>query len=234
MIADMKRVFPMIAMIALLIFMPQPQRAKAKAEEEPLYAVVAAEQVWFYEEADESTGLFYLPYTYCVKVLEEGSFFCRVQYGGADGLPALTGYCRKETLVSIDYAPEHPFLIQSVSLVYRLENPSAAGGNGSDVIERTALLYGYAPINSIYHWYVSLDGANFYVSEKSAPVYALTDYLPSAEPEPPPVTAEEETGGISAVQIVVICVASAAAVAVAVFVARGKKTGQTAEERSDF
>lgn len=228
MIADMKRVIALMAFLLLAFSVPAPAVMPARAESGERYAVATAKDVWFYADADESTGLFCLPYTYYVKVISEGEIYTAVEYL-RDSPPyrKIAGYCKSAALTFVDFIPARPYLFREITVEYVL--PGTSLGNGSfSSVERTFVYYGTRYDAGSLYFYVCRDGVFDYIPAQEELVYELnTDYLPSPS---------EDTGnktGLSAVHIAVICVACCAAVAIAVFVMRGKKPS-VPQENSDF
>ena len=221
----MKRVIPIFC-ICFLLF--APLSAKRAGAEELRYAVAASEEVWFYAEADETSGLFLIPCSYCVRIVGESGNFVQAEYGGKDGLPVQTGYCLRDKLILLDYEPEHPFFVHLVKLIYKLETPAREELSYS----RDAYFYGYFPSGSARYLRVLLDGELVLIGETEPLSIPMTDYIPSQQTVSP--AAQTSSSRLSALQIVVICVACAAAVVVAVFVMRGKKPVQSPDERAEL
>lgn len=237
MIARMKRLIFILSSFLLIFTLPVPTASEANAAEER-YAVAAERDVWFYEEADESKGLFIMPYTYYVKVINEGSPFCLVEYqDGMNGYKKLTGYCLKDALTFVDFIPERPFLRKQINLAYTIAGGGAIGGGALGSMERTVNFYGTYYAGTALYYYVYADGVFDYVPAVEPVSYDLnTDYLSSVSVvEPPAEEPKESSGGLSALQIAVICLLCVAAAVAAFFVLRGKKPPTLRDgQRSDF
>lgn len=222
----MKRAIPLI--LLLLVLLPLP--VKRAGAETGGYAVVPTEEIWFYREENTSSGLFLLPYSYCVRILEEGELFHRVQYGGRDGLPAQEGYCLRSDLLPIDFEPAHPCFVHTVTLTYRLEN-APEGEAPPEVLEREAWFYGYYPQGSTRLLRVLLDGEWLLVNQRAPIDIPATNYLPSTEQPVPP----KPEGALSPAAIAALCVLSAGAIAIAVLVVRGKRSPKpSSQDNSDL
>ena len=222
MISRMKRLFP-ILIIVLLLFQIPVSGVSAHAEED-VYAVADKRDVWFYQEPDESKGLFILPYTYYVKVLSEGDPFCRVEYqDSADGYKPLSGYCLREQLHFVDFTPVRPFLKKRITLTYSIDSGNGIGDGSFDSMERTVSYYGNFSSGTAPYYYVYADGKFDYVPATEPVTYDLnTDYIVPAGTDPDPdVTVQKN--GINGLEIALVCLLCAAAVIVAFFVIRGKK-----------
>ncbi|MGN1076956.1 MAG: hypothetical protein ACI4ST_00415 [Candidatus Gallimonas sp.] len=192
------------------------------------YAVAASDEVWFYAETDETSGLFLVPYSYCVRIVGESGNFVQAEYGGKDGLPVQKGYCLRDGLLFLDYEPERPFFVHLVKLVYKLETPAQEELSYS----REAYFYGYYPSGSARYLRVLLDGELVLVGEAEPLSIPTTDYIPSQKTNSP--AAETGSSRLSALQIVIVCIACAATVVVAVLVMRGKKPVQSPDERAEL
>ena len=96
---------------ALLTFtilaVPCSARFSANAEEAPRYLRVIAEDVPFYAFSTDETPLFYLPYTYYVRLIENGERFTRVEFGG-DGY-TLDGFVPSDKLFYDGQEVDSPF-----------------------------------------------------------------------------------------------------------------------------
>ena len=239
MISRMKRLILILSSF-LLIFAfsaPAPSQKEARADGER-YAVAATHDVWFYEEANESKGLFILPYTYYVKVINEGAPYCLVEYkDGTNGYKKITGYCRKDALTFVDFQPERPFLRKQINLSYTIAGGPITGGGGLGSMERTVYFYGTYYAGTAQYNYVYADGVFDYVPATEPVNYDLnTDYLSSVTVvDPPAEDPDKASGGLNALQIAVICLLCVAAVVAALLVLRGKRPPTLREEqRSDF
>lgn len=229
----MKRVLVWLTVMVLTLALLPFRTAGAHAEEtEAQYAVADGEDVWFYAQESEESGLFLIPCTYYVRVLREGAYFTAVQYL-EDVAPykAVTGFCRTDRLTFVDFVPARPFLKLELKVTYTVDRPNGAalGGGAFDKVERTFLYYGTSYAGTARFYYVYADGVFDYVPAVQEIVYERnTDYLTdvSGEAEGP---AEPESP-LSPVQIAVICAACAAFLAIAVFVLRGKKAPSPQEE----
>ena len=234
----MKRFLLVIALGILVsscaLFPNVPVTVSADGEKTSSYAVAADKDVWFYSAPDEESGLFLLPFSYYVKVVEDGQPFCKVEYGDGVSLPRLTGYCKSETLTPVDFVPTRPFLLKQVTLTYTL---SGTDENEFDSLEKNFYYYGSTFRGTARYWYVYADGKYGFVAQNKEPDFELNvDYLTTptttpTEPETPPESAPPMTG----VQIALVCIAVCVivAIAAAVFFTR-KNPPVRREENEDF
>ncbi len=211
---------------------PQSPEITAYADTgDEVYAVAAKDGVWFYSEALDNKGLFILPESYYVRIINDGDPFCEVQYINK------TGYCKRSDLLFVDFVPSRPFLFYDYTLSYSMENGSSVGNGIFDSIERTVSYYGSFSYGTETYYYVYADGLYDYVPKTQEIIYDHnTDYLV-------PASGEGENGGeqtsprsgLSGIEIAVICVVCAAAIAVAFFVLRGRKPPVLhSDEQTDF
>ena len=238
MIAPMKALILLMAVLLLAPALPLPASAEETAPEpREVYAVAARADVWLYAEENEDSGLFLLPYTYYVRVLERGEEYSAVIYG-EDAAPYRTveGYCKTDMLTFVDFVPERPFLKLEVTVTYTVPGSSSQMGNGTfDEIERTFHYYGTSYLGTQRYFYVLSDGVFDYIPAARDVNYELnTDYLtetvapaPEEEPEAGP------SSGLSALEIAALVLGVVAVAAIAFFVLRGRKSPAPSDE-SDF
>ena len=229
MIAAMK---VLILLASLLFLFPFPI-LRASAEEAgktpaaEVYAVAARNDVWLYTEENEESGLFLLPYTYYVRVLERGEEFSAVVYG-EDAAPYRTveGYCKTEMLTFVDFIPERPFLKLEVTVTYTVPGPSEMGNGTFDEIERTFHYYGTSYLGTQRYFYVLSDGVFDYIPAARDVNYELnTDYLEeTVAPAPDGPSPEAEPSGLTGWQIAALTLGILAVAAIAFFVLRGKRS----------
>lgn len=224
-IADMKRFLLLPILMIVLLLSPVSLHASAAEER---YAYVPDGDVWFYAGEAESSRVFLLPKTYYVKLLSEGEEYCRVEYL-TDEAPyqKITGYCKTEDIIPVDYIPVRPYLKKQVTLSYSLPTAGGSGLGGSfSSVEKTFVYYGQRYEGAKLYYYVLSDGTFDYIPAESELLFDLnTDYA-----EQTAATGADALGDAqqpaqepNAAVIVVICIACVAAVAVAVFVIRGRK-----------
>lgn len=237
MISDMKRLLLLLPLAAILLLsFPVPLSASAAEKnsyQEPLYAVADGTDVWFYASESESSRLFLLPATYYVHILSEGEEYYRVDYL-QDETPyrRITGYCRKDSVIPVDYIPVRPFLKREITLSYTLGKEGSFGGGSFSTVEKSFVYYGHRYEGAQLYFYV-LSGETFdYIpAERELEYERNTDYLDylAALEE----AEDEEQSGLSAAAIAVIAVACVAAVGIAVLVVRGKRQ-PSFEERAEL
>ncbi len=163
------RIFTIFIALCLLLLPLFPKRREpfalsARADDPPApasYACILHEDTFFYATADESKGLFLLPVTYYVKLLEYGESYCRVEYLYDDsGVKKVTGFVKTSLLTFVDYIPKIPYYYYSFSLSYRIEEPVSGNADFLDEITVNCTYYGDYKVGSKTYCYV-LRGESF-------------------------------------------------------------------------
>ena len=89
------------------------------------YARANSRTAYFCTDADLSTGIFAVPYTYCVEILGEEGEWYRVKYAEDYGIyRALYGYVLKSDFTPLEQAPQTVYLYKSVSVTFSQDQPS--------------------------------------------------------------------------------------------------------------
>lgn len=106
-----KIIYVIIAFICYsLSFCYLPVSAKSQSE----YLRVINNETPFYKSTTDDTPLFFLPYTYYVKVLDETQGFFHIEAFGLGGHPALDGFVPKGVLFDDGLLVENPYLLLSI------------------------------------------------------------------------------------------------------------------------
>ena len=223
----MKILFALLACLAAV--WPLAPRA-ASAEEAATYARIMNENVYFYARADADSGLFVLPRTYFVRIAGEAGNYYAAEY--RTGSAALSGYCLKAEVEPVDYIPETPFLDYRTEVTFETEG---ADGLPADFITRYTVpadFYGTFPYGSATYYYVSLEGTYGYVSETACPPLDYPLNTEHMQEETPPAETPQ-SGGVNAVNIVLICALSVAAIGAVYFLFRPSKTPRPRQTYGD-
>lgn len=128
---------------------------RAEAEEAGGYACVLDDDTFFYAAKDEKQGLFLLPKTYFVKVLEAAPDYTKIEYlyDGANA-KKLTGYAKTAELTFVDYTPTTPYLSLQFDVRYTLADDTAEGSSFLNGLTVTCSYYGDYKIGSKTYCYV--------------------------------------------------------------------------------
>ena len=189
---------------------------KATAERESgEYACVLAENTYFYASADDRRGLFVLPKTYFVKVIEYGSPYCKVEYL-IDGnkTKRVVGYAHTDELTFVDFTPKTPYLTHYFDVHYRIDGGEIEDDAFLTQITVSCVYYGDFSVGSKTYCYVLRDGEFGYVPKPTNLSYLenteYQDYLDKLATESPPLsqpsteTAQVETPAQIAI-LIVLC-----------------------------
>lgn len=213
---------------ALLTLTPQPVKAASLSE----WARIESENIYFYSQADTDSGLFILPRTYFVRLTGESGEFYSVEY--LTGEEALHGFCLQSDVTPVDYVPETPFLVYRTEVVFSIEGDDLPD---SFITEYRVLadFYGTFLYGSSTYYYVSLEGLFGYVAASACPPldYPLnTEHTESESQQPTP----NQSTGINALNIVLICALSVAAIGAVYFLfrpARSPRPQPYSDEQED-
>ena len=150
--------------------LPQPcNRAdfpirKVSANANPLpgsYACILKNNVYLYATADGKKGLFLLPETYYVRLLEYRPDYSKVEYQRSENTSLrVLGYVQTEKLTFVDYIPQHPYLYYTFDVTDPIEDSDAIDSSFLTQIPRSCLYYGDYPVGSENYCYV-LRGEEF-------------------------------------------------------------------------
>lgn len=171
------------------------------------YACILSDDVYFCASPDENRGLFLLPKTYYVRLIEYGTEYCRIEYARNESSSSrLVGYAKTDKLTFVSYTPVRPYLYYLFDVTYVIEN-SQPNDSLLTQITITCTYYGDYPVGSKTYCYV-LRGEEFgYIPKPDGISYEendeYADYLATLTPpnsEDPASTSE----GLSPVQIAIL------------------------------
>ena len=198
----MKKLFSLFAsLLALLTLCLQtalPTRSARAASSRPQagdYACILTDSTFFYSAADEKRGMFLLPRTYYVRLLEYGNEYCRVEYlQDSEKTKRLVGYAKTNELTFVDYQPTRPYLYYLFEIKYRLDDSGVASSDFLTEIVLTCAYYGDYKIGSETYCYVLRSGEFGYVPKPSRIFFEenteYAEYLASKTPAPDPENGE--------------------------------------------
>lgn len=181
------------------------------------YARATSREAYFCTSADLATGIFAVPYTYCVEILSEDGDWYRVKYAEDYGIyRAVYGYVQKSDFEVLSEAPKTVYLYKSVSVTFSQDAPA---GNLPviDDITVNAAFYGSYYSGAAGYSYVLCDDSFGYI------VGANEDY-PLILPEDDAADTEDDAQPNNSVTVVAAVVIGALALlALALLVLSGKK-----------
>ena len=217
----MKKLFILIFIITLLSsqFAFPTSATNDKSE----YLRVITDDTPFYSNKTDTNPLFYLPYTYYVKVISKDLAFTHVEVYGEDGLPALDGYVPTDYLYNDDMQVLSPYLNLTVctyqtAVMYADSNLSAPVQYLFP--DRDLRLYGFYPTEFGMLYFVGYNSRLGYVKETDLYPFTvpnhpnelsfLTPEQPSNNPQPTP---EQNNDFFSLKAIIVLCLIFAGIIA---------------------
>ena len=205
----------------------------AFAEQSSGYLRIITEDTPFYADAGGNNLLFYLPYTYYVKVLEESTFFTHVELSPQNGA-AIDGYAPTEKLYfdGLAVSFSYPSLEITASRATAFYKDRTQNNVIQYVFEnRTMRYYGELPLSTGGKLYfVGYNNRLGYVKEEDVLPFSLENhpnpltFLPK-EPEntePAETSPQKETADATVLRIIIIACLSAAGI-IALFIALRKK-----------
>ncbi len=182
--------------------------ARAESPATGSYACILYEETYFCSSPDPNEGLFLLPTTYYVKLLNYQTDYCRVEYlYDGDQVKKLIGYVETSLLTFVEYVPKRPYYYQLFELSYRIDD-SAQGSDFLGEITLTCAYYGDYKVGAKNYCYV-LRGDSFgYVPKPTALTVRenteYAEYLASQVPSAPEEGANEKKSNASPAQIAIL------------------------------
>lgn len=195
----------------------------------------------FFSDYEGKNLLFYLPYTYYVKIIEKGEILSQVEYGGGRLVP-IDGYVPTDMLFSDNLAVEKAY---PEITVRTLETASLYSDSNCNVrsqyvfADRTAVYYGTLSVSDSVHLiYVSYNDRLGYLKESCVQPFSLPNHpneltfieQPTEEP-PADQSTEENTSTLTSLRIIIIGCLVLAGITALFVAARHKPTGQ---ERTNY
>lgn len=191
---------------------PTRTLSAAPVPETGAYACILSDDVFFYATADERRGLFLLPKTYFVKLIEYGTPYSKIEYQqDGEHTRRLVGYVRTERLTFVNFIPKTPYLQKIFDVRYRIDDEEIQDDSFLTQITVTCAYYGDYTVGSNTYCYVLRDGTFGYIPCPNDFSYAenteYQEYLDQlAAATPPPTQTETENQTFSPVQIAILIV----------------------------
>ena len=205
--------------------------------EEPAYLRVTDDETVFYADAETQTPIFYLPYTYYVRVISYGKQTCKVEY--LDGGNTVDGYVITDALFSDGLEVENPF--PRVTVTTAVTATLYADGELKEPIqylfaERRLTYYGNYVYGNVRLLFVGYNGKLGYVREDDVYPFVLSNhpnkltFIPEETEETEDVTEKKED--VFALRTVILVILGFAGT-VALFAVLAKKPRKTASAPLD-
>ena len=138
--------------------------AQAQTPSTGAYACILGENTFFYADPDERKGLFLLPPTYYVRLLDYGEEYCRIEYlYDDDKVKRLVGYAKTNELTFVEYTPRQPYFYYEFDVYYRLDGTLIEDSSFLNQIVLTCAYYGDYKIGSETYCYVRRGSSFGYV-----------------------------------------------------------------------
>ena len=179
------------------------------------YACILSDDTYFYTAAEGRTGLFLLPKSYYVRLVDYRNDYCKVEYQTDTSAKRLVGYVKTDALTFVDYIPARPYLYYVFDVKYTIEESSPTTSEFLTEFTVSCVYYGDYMIGSERYCYV-LRGEEFgYIPKPVTLTYEenteYADYLQAQQPEslPPDQSAQTPSagnGGSSPAQIAILVV----------------------------
>lgn len=178
------------------------------------YACVLSGDTFLYSAADGRKGLFLLPKSYYVRLIEYGSDYCKVEYQRNESdAKRVVGYAKTAELTFVDYVPVRPYLYYVFDVTYTIEDAETEDSSFLTQITLSCVYYGDYRVGSELYCYV-LRGDEFgYIPKPLGVSYEKNteyeDYLASLtppQPEKPEPSVDENAASPTQIAILIaIC-----------------------------
>lgn len=197
----MKKHITIIALSILILLTQTAFSSINKTHASAVYQRVITEDTPFYKNVTDVSPLFYLPYTYYVKVLSENNGFMHVECYGTNGSPALDGYVPSGVLFNDGLTVINPYLTLTVTTAKTAvlyEDSSLTNAVQYLFSDRELQYLGAYPTPQGNIYYVGYNGRLGYVKEEAVIPFTITNHpneltfiTPEEPPEEPPVKDDE-------------------------------------------
>lgn len=175
------------------------------------YACILSDDVFLYSSTDDRKGLFLLPKSYYVRLIEYRYDYCKVEYQRNEGdAQRVVGYAKTEELTFVDYLPARPYLYYVFDVTYTIEDAELGDSSFLTEITLSCVYYGDYRVGSELYCYVLRGDVFGYIPKPFELSYdentEYEEYL--ASKTPPPIEEEPPSveNGASPVQIAILIV----------------------------
>ncbi|MBO5411859.1 MAG: hypothetical protein J6A38_02085 [Clostridia bacterium] len=175
------------------------------------YACVLNHSTYFYSAPDERRGIFLLPETYYVRLMEYGAEYCKIEYQtDSASYRRLIGYAKTNLLTFVDYTPVRPYLSYVFDVKYKIEYGEFTNSSFLTELTVSCAYYGDFLVGSETYCYVLQDtefgyvpkpiGFSFEENTEYADYLASLETVAPSDPEPP----QEQSRSSSPAQIAIL------------------------------
>ncbi len=155
------------------------------------YACITEDNTFFYLDAQCQNGLFILPKTYFVKVLNKQNDYCKVEYLIDDEYAQkCIGYAKTEQLSFVDFTPKTPYFYQLIQVKYTIDASENTSPPFLNEIAFTCAYYGDYTVGTKTYCYILRGGEFGYIPKPDSvqfienPEYANWQQTQSGEVSP--------------------------------------------------
>lgn len=168
-----------ITLLSLLLMInlcipPSPPVATAASQPPPSgsYACICTDDVYFYSVPSDHRGIFLLPKTYYVKILDYQSEYCKIEYLYDDvSTRKIIGYVKTSQLTFVDYLPRRPYLYYVFEVEYHIGDGNTGDSGFLDTLTATCAYYGDYQIGTQTYCYVLRDNTFGYIPKPATLYY---------------------------------------------------------------
>ena len=241
----------LLFLIVLVLFFIPASSVITVSKANPSYMRVITEDTPFYQNVTDSAPLFYLPYTYYVKVLNENNGFIHVECLVGDGLIALDGFVPSGVLFE-DFQD-----VSSPYLNVKIKTASSAVMYGDSALteplryvfaNRELQYFGYMDTSQGRIYYVAYNDRLGYVKEDNVMPFTIENhpndltFIVDTPPENQPIEPEDPQTEIPTEDffelkiIIIVCLIFAGLVALFIALKQKPKTSAAAfyYDENDF
>lgn len=170
------------------------------------YAYIPENNVYFYATPTAYKGVFLLPKTYYVRLLDYQTDFCKIEYLYDDvSVQKLVGYVKTEQVYFVDYVPKRPYLYYLFDVQYTIGDSSFGDSAFLDKLTVSCAYYGDYRIGSQTYCYVLREGTFGYIPKPDALSFEEnTEYADYLAAQTPPDSSTTESNDASPYQIAVL------------------------------
>lgn len=189
----MKRLCLLFIILSFILLLPTDTINVGADFSRGKYLRVIDDKTPFFRNTFDSNPLFYLPYTYYVKVINEENGYLHVECYGDNYTPTLDGYVPSTMLFDDGLAVYNPYLNLTVTTISTTPFYSDSNlTNRSQYIfkDRTLSYYGHYEINGKIIYYVGYNDKLGYVEESFLTPFTITNHpneltflVPDIDPE---------------------------------------------------
>ena len=244
----MKKLYTLISILLFFINLGTYSFVPIKVQAYTEYARIINDTTPFYKTEHDTTPLFYLPYTYYVKVLDKNQEFTHVQVHGENGVPGLDGYVPTHLLFYDDLEVITPYLnldITTCGTAILYQDQELGVQSQYVFAQRKMWYYGHLQTDKGMLYFVSYNGLLGYVEESNILPFTIENHPNKLtfivqpdenEEETSPSTENQTTDLFGLKTAIIICLLFAGLIAL--FIALGKrplpdKTGYYEENEYD-